>query len=109
MLLEYLNAALERASYENRFATTGQTGAGKSLVYLGDGKGGFTREQGAEVGETGCRGYHVELADLDGDGAAEVVAGFAGEGSELLGGETCPAGGSLRAWKAVPGKARAGR
>ncbi|HWM89344.1 MAG TPA: VCBS repeat-containing protein [Thermoanaerobaculia bacterium] len=80
------------------------TGAGKSLVFLGDGKGGFTREESSDLGHPGCSGYHVELVDLDGDGAAEVVAGFGGEGSELLGPELCPSGGSLRAWKAVPGK-----
>ena len=39
----------------------------------------------------GCRGYHVQLADLDGDGRDEVLAGFADE--------RCPGGGSLRGWK----------
>ena len=77
------------------------TGGGEGWVFLGDGRGGFAREEGAEILERGCRGYHVELADLDGDGAAEVVAGFAGEGGGLLGPETCPSEGSLRAWKAV--------
>ena len=77
------------------------TGGGEGRVFLGDGKGGFAREEGAEILEHGCRGYHVELADLDGDGAAEVVAGFAGEGGSLFGPETCPSQGSLRAWKAV--------
>lgn len=86
------------------------TGAGESFVFLGDGKGGFTREQAPDLGQPGCRGYHVELADLDRDGAAEVVAGFAGEGGgTLLGPETCPTGGSLRAWRAVPGKTGAAK
>ena len=77
------------------------TGGGEGWVFLGDGRGGFAREEGAEILERGCRGYHVELADLDGDGASEVVTGFAGEGGSLFGPETCPSNGSLRAWKAV--------
>ncbi len=78
------------------------TGGGRGWVFLGDGKGGFVREESAEidVGERGCRGYHAALADLDGDGADELVAGFAGEGQELDGSQLCPSGGSLRAWKA---------
>ena len=78
------------------------TGGGEGWVFLGDGRGGFAREEGTEIAERGCRGYHVELADLDGDGAAEIVTGFAGEGTgTLIGPETCPSQGSLRAWKAV--------
>ncbi len=77
------------------------TGGGQGWVFLGDGRGGFAREEGAEILESGCRGYHVELADFDGDGAAEIVAGFAGEGNALFGPESCPSQGSLRAWKAV--------
>jgi VCBS repeat protein len=85
------------------------TGAGQGWVFLGDGKGGFVREEGTEisVGESGCRGYHVELADLDGDGTDEVLAGFAGEGTTPFGSnELCLSGGALRAWKAErrPGK-----
>ncbi|MFP5288204.1 MAG: FG-GAP repeat domain-containing protein, partial [Thermoanaerobaculia bacterium] len=47
------------------------TGEDAGWVFLGDGRGGFSREEGAEILERGCRGYHVELADLDGDGASE--------------------------------------
>lgn len=83
----------------------GITGAGDAWVFLGDGKGTFTREQSPELGppDSGCTGYHVELEDLDGDGAAELVAGYAGEGSTspIAGGlGKCASGGSLRAWKA---------
>jgi hypothetical protein len=82
------------------------TGNGDGWVFLGDGKGGLVREEGPEVtmGERACRGYHVELADVDRDGADEILAGFAGEGSELMGERLCPSGGSLRVWKAVPRK-----
>ena len=78
------------------------TGGGRGWVFLGDGKGGFVREESAEldVGERGCRGYHAALADLDGDGADELVGGFAGEGQDLMGRELCPSQGSLRVWKA---------
>jgi hypothetical protein len=82
------------------------TGNGDGWVFLGDGKGGLVREEGPEVtmGERACRGYHVELEDVDRDGADEILAGFAGEGSELMGAQLCPSGGSLRVWKAVPRK-----
>jgi len=85
------------------------TGSGTTLVFLGNGKGGFTREEGPELtlaDITGCKGYHVELADLDGDGVAEITASFAGEGGDFLGSEKCPSGGSLRVWKAEKQSAR---
>lgn len=87
------------------------TGNGRVLVFLGDGKGSFTREKtGIPAPFAGCRGYHVQLADLDGDHRDEVVAGFAGEatGMTLPSGQTvappepCASGGGLAAWKAVP-------
>jgi len=93
------------------------TGDGRSLVFLGDGKGSFTREKaGIPPFVGGCRGYHVRLADLDGDGKDEVVSGFAGEatGTFLPGGKPegtdtqCPTGGGMTAWKAVPAGAVAG-
>jgi hypothetical protein len=84
----------------------GITGAGGTWVFLGDGKGGFTREQSPELGgDIGCTGYHAALADLDGDGAAELIAGYAGEASVSPMGtviDTCKSGGSLKAWKASP-------
>jgi VCBS repeat protein len=80
------------------------TGEGQVWVFLGDGKGSFTRETASELAEAGqgCRGYHVQLADLDGDGKAEIVAGFAGEPSGTSPTPECPSGGSLQAWKAFP-------
>lgn len=81
----------------------GITGGGGTWLFLGDGKGGFTREQSPELGgDNGCTGYHVALADLDGDGAAELIAGYAGEASVTPMGtviDTCKTGGSLKAWK----------
>lgn len=82
----------------------GVTGAGDTWVFLGDGKGSFTREQSPELGapDAGCTGYHVALVDLDGDGAAELIAGYAGESTVTLGGTVskCSSGGRLQAWKA---------
>jgi hypothetical protein len=81
----------------------GMTGNGALWIFLGDGKGGFLREQGAPAGEAGCRGYFARLADLDGDGKNELIVEYAGEDTasgKLGGGEpTCPTGGSLHAWK----------
>ena len=91
------------------------TGDGRALVFLGDGKGSFTREKtGIPVAFHGCRGYHVQLADLDGDHRDEVVASFAGEatGMSLPNGqvvapeEPCPSGGGIAAWKAAPAAGR---
>jgi hypothetical protein len=80
------------------------TGDGRVWLFRGDGKGGLTRLEAPEIeaAGAGCRGYHVELADLDGDGAAEIVAAFAGEPSAYSLAPECPNGGSIRAWKARP-------
>ncbi|HSK76590.1 MAG TPA: VCBS repeat-containing protein [Thermoanaerobaculia bacterium] len=79
-------------------------GKGRIWLFLADGKGGFTREEtlageAAGLDET-CRGYHIELADLDKDGRDEMVASFAGEGMTPFGERLCASGGSLRSWKA---------
>jgi hypothetical protein len=93
-------------------------GDGRRLVLRGGG------EPGAMVGEAspelepaaaalGCRGYEVDLVDLDGDGLDEVVMAFAGEpGSEQVlapsAAPLCPHQGSLEAWKAEPAPRRGG-
>ena len=79
------------------------TGNGTTLVFLGDGKGKFTREEtGIAAFDGGCRGYHAQLADLDGDKRDELVSGFAGESSALYAPDRCPSGGGLQAWDAMP-------
>ena len=82
------------------------TTEGETLVYLGDGHGGFTRNdpKAIPVYGGGCRGAHVALADLDGDGRDEIVASFADEPSSPLSGKAgpgCSSGGGIVAWKAA--------
>ena len=74
------------------------TARGETLVFLGDGHGGLVRNSiPLPVFGEGCRGAHVELADLDGDGHDEIIASFADEPA----GDRCPSGGGITAWKAV--------
>jgi hypothetical protein len=91
----------------------GVDGKGRIWLFLADGKGGFTREEklageAAGLDET-CRGYNVELADLNGDGKDELVANFAGEGMTPFGQRLCNSGGSLRAWTVSPAASGAGK
>jgi FG-GAP-like repeat/FG-GAP repeat len=73
------------------------TAKGDTLVFLGDGKGSFTRERTPPPAYPGnCSGTHVQLADLDGSGRDEVIAAF-GDQPE---GKHCPSGGGLTVWKA---------
>lgn len=75
------------------------TTRGETIVYLGDGRGGLVRSASSiPVYGAGCRGAHIELADLDGDGRDEIVTSFADE--PHAGG--CPSGGGITAWKSVP-------
>lgn len=80
------------------------TGNGDTWVFLGDGTGTFRREETPEIAEVlgGCRGYGLRLADLDGDGKAELVSAFAGEASAMFAPDHCPNQGSLTAWKPQP-------
>lgn len=76
------------------------TGDGQTWVFLGDGKGGFTREVASiPPYEGSCRGYAVRLADLDGDGTKEIVQSFAGENSPQFAPDLCLSGGGIKAWK----------
>lgn len=69
-------------------------------VWLGDGEGGFVREESPELDQPRgrCRGFHVEIADLNGDGRDEVVTAFADEASAYFDPTRCPNGGGLAAW-----------
>lgn len=76
---------------------------GGSWIFLGDRKGWFSRESGSPVpaGESGCRGYHAVLADVDGDGRDELLIDFAGEGISPTSASQCANGGGLHVWKAA--------
>jgi hypothetical protein len=71
---------------------------GETIVYLGDRQGKLTPAPGAiPQYDHGCRGAHVEMADLDGDGRDEIVAAFADEPRT----DGCGSGGGITAWKAA--------
>lgn len=81
----------------------GTWGDGDVSVLAGT-AGGFTLDsaKGLDGDDPYCRGYHVELANLDGKPGDEVVIGFAGEpGSEVMfqQGQRCVDGGGLHAWR----------
>lgn len=69
---------------------------GQLFLFLGDGKGGFEREteKAFEEALSGCRGYGLEMANLDAEPGDEIIASFSGE--------ACPQGGSIRAWRVTP-------
>jgi hypothetical protein len=83
-------------------AATDDTGTLR--LFLGDGRGTFAAEDSPELKPlgAGCRGYDVQLADLNGDRRAEVVAAFASEVSPASGKAGCPGEGRLQVWTPQP-------
>ena len=84
---------------------------GGGRIFLGDGHGAFSLDEAPELAEgvAHCRGYHVEIADVDGDGRAEIVANFAGEPNTSMliladpaKVQPCASGGALKVWKPGP-------
>ena len=69
-------------------------------VFLGDGKGGFAREDSPEAQQPRglCRGYGLRMADIDRDGRAEIVASYADEANPIYEPLRCPGGGGVAAW-----------
>jgi hypothetical protein len=76
---------------------------GSLETFAGDGAGFLTRDTTlpAPAWRQGCFGSHVVIADLDGDGAGEILASFAGErvGLDLSPDHPCTSGGGVQAWK----------
>jgi VCBS repeat protein/FG-GAP repeat protein len=80
------------------------TGDGRTLVFLGDGHGSFSREKHPPpVFNGSCRGAHVELANLDGGKTDEIVAAFSDEHDSH---GHCPSDGGIVAWKPHSSAAR---
>lgn len=79
---------------------------GRFVLLLGDGKGGFVREESPEAQQPRgpCRGYGLRMTDLDRDGRAEIVASFAGEANVLYDPGRCPTGGGVAAWTLESGQ-----
>jgi len=75
-------------------------------LFAGDGAGFVTRDASVAVPEwrRGCAAVHVEVAELDGEGGADLVVSFAGErvGLDLSPTPRCPSGGGLEAWRVRP-------
>ena len=76
------------------------TGDGEIWIFLGKGDGSFSRQKSPEVaaGLQGCRGYDIQIVNLDSDPGEELVAEFAGEPSALLAPTRCIQEGALVAW-----------
>jgi hypothetical protein len=79
--------------------------SGALLVFAG-GNDGFTREADvpAPPAMAGCDAFHARAADLDHDGAQEVIVSFAGELTPGIE-RPCPGGGGFVAWR-VSSRAR---
>ena len=95
-LLDIHALAVGHADTDRHLDIAATTSDGRLFLFLGDGEGGFVREveETMEKPLSGCRGYDLEIIDLDGRAGGEIVATFAGE--------SCPNQGSILAWKVVP-------
>lgn len=76
------------------------TGDGEVWIFLGKGDGAFLKDKSPEVPASirGCRGYDIQVVNLDGDPGEELVAEFAGEPSALFAAMQCLEEGALLAW-----------
>jgi len=86
---------------DGRLDLAATTGDGEIWIFLGKGDGSFLREASPEVppSKGGCRGYDIQIVNLDADPAEEIVVEFAGEPSAMFAPMQCPEEGSLTAWK----------
>ncbi|MFW6012167.1 MAG: FG-GAP repeat domain-containing protein [bacterium] len=92
------------------------TSRGEVRLFLGTGGLRFLEEEAAaelRPPQSGCQGQTVAVRDLNGDGAGEIVAAFAGEATGMAGmhrKQGCAQEGSLEAWSPAPvsGAARSG-
>jgi hypothetical protein len=77
---------------------------GGLLLFLGDGKGGFTLENTPEAQQPRgkCRGYGLRFEDLNGDGAEELFATYADEPQPLYEPDRCLGTGGVAVWTGAP-------
>lgn len=83
---------------------------GDTWIFTQTGPRRWAREVSPEIEPfaQGCRGYHVQLEDLDGDGRDEFVEEFAGQAQAMINPGACPSRGGMRAWEALEGESPAG-
>jgi hypothetical protein len=86
---------------DGRLDLAATTGDGEVWVFLGKGDGSYLREESPEVppSKGGCRGYDVQIVNVDAEPGEELVAEFAGEPSAMFAPTQCLEEGSLTAWK----------
>lgn len=82
-------------------AIVGKLGA--VTVFLGDGRGGFTRERQTIASPDSCEGSTIAIGDLDGDGLSDLVIGYAQEGASVESAESsqtpnCKNEGGIASW-----------
>lgn len=77
---------------------------GQLELFVSADRDAYTRDQHLPPADwrLGCSGFGLHVTDLDGDGAMEVIASFAGEPSAFAGTEDCRNGGGVQALKLLP-------
>ena len=77
---------------------------GTLRLFLGGSNGSLRHavDYAGEDWRAGCSGSHVELADLDNDGRAEIIATFAGEPGGFGQEKRCRSGGGLQIYRLKP-------
>jgi FG-GAP-like repeat len=94
-------ATLENASAPALIALDDR---GQLDLYVPSAANDYTRDRSyaPQDWRLGCAGYGLQAVDLDGDGATEIVASFAGEPSVFAGTNDCAGGGGIQALKILP-------
>jgi hypothetical protein len=73
---------------------------GTTTIFLGDGRGGFSRERQTIASADSCEGSMIAIGDLDNDGLSDLVIGYAQEGASLDN-SVCKSEGAIAAWKTM--------
>jgi hypothetical protein len=82
--------------------------AGAATIFLGDARGGFTRERQTLPSPGGCQGATAVIGDLDADGLGDIVLSYAQESSSTMP-DACKTEGGIAAWKTAKASAGAAR